>query len=41
MPIKEVDILKVTLFKFRIVGMGSELVWKELDKVQFYYWRNI
>ncbi len=38
---KEVDISKVTLFKFRIVGMGSELAWMELDKEQITYWRNV
>lgn len=31
---------KITKFKFKINGYGSELAWAELDEDQFKYWRS-
>jgi len=31
---------KITRFKFKINGYGSELAWAELDEDQFKYWRS-
>ena len=30
-----------TMFKFKIIGSGSELAWMKLDKEQLKYWRKI
>jgi hypothetical protein len=38
---KEEKKATVTLFKFKIIGYGSELAWIKLNKVQLKYWREV
>ncbi|MBM3429076.1 MAG: hypothetical protein FJX95_09880 [Bacteroidetes bacterium] len=38
---KNLDLSNITFFKFRIVGMGSELAWMELDRTQLKYWSSL